>query len=166
MRVTTAPSIQIVPARFPEDADAVRSILVEYAQSLGFELCFQGFQAELDSLPGRYSPPSGRLLIANTPSGLAGVVALRDLGSGSCEMKRLYIRPAHRGRGLGRRLCESLIAEAHRIGYRAMKLDTVPQMHDAQRLYDRLGFRDTPPYCENPVPGARFMELTLNTRHA
>lgn len=164
--MTTAPSIQISPARFPDDADDVRSILVEYAQSLGFELCFQGFQAELDCLPGRYAPPSGRLLIARSPSDLAGVIALRDLGSGSCEMKRLYIRPAHRGRGLGRLLCESLIAEARRIGYRSMKLDTVPQMHNAQRLYERLGFRDIPPYCENPVPDARFMELTLYTRHA
>lgn len=157
MRVTP----QVVHASFPADTDAVRAILREYAQSLGFELCFQGFEQELATLPGRYTPPTGRLLIIRGNPDLAGIIALRDLGSGSCEMKRLYVRPAHRGRDLGRLLTESLISEARIAGYRSMKLDTVAQMADAQRLYESMGFRDIPPYYDNPIKGARFMELSL-----
>jgi len=161
MRVTTAPSIQIVPARFPDDADAVRAILREYAEFLGYGFCFQDFQAELDGLPGRYGPPTGSLLVIRGSTDLAAVIALRDIGAGSCEMKRLYVRPAHRGQGLGRLLVQSLISEARRLGYRTMKLDTAPQLTDAQRLYESMGFRDIPPYYDNPIKGARFMELSL-----
>jgi ribosomal protein S18 acetylase RimI-like enzyme len=161
MRVTTAPSTQIAPARFPEDADAVRAILREYAAAIQVELCFQGFDAELAGLPGKYGPPSGSLLIVRGSSDLAAIIALRDLGSGSCEMKRLYVRPAHRGQGLGRRLVQSLIAEARRLGYRTMKLDTAAHLIEAQRLYESLGFCDIPRYYDNLTPGARFMELSL-----
>jgi ribosomal protein S18 acetylase RimI-like enzyme len=153
--------MEITHARFPEQAEAVRAILREYAESLNFELCFQSFEEELAGLPGRYAPPTGRLLLATTGDAIAGVVALRDLGDRACEMKRLYVRPAFRGDGLGRRLAESLIEEARAMGYRWMRLDTVPQMAAAQRLYERLGFRDIPAYTTNPVAGARFMELSL-----
>jgi putative acetyltransferase len=153
--------MEIAHARFPEQAEAVRTILLEYARSLDFELCFQSFEEELSGLPGRYAPPSGRILLAMKDGSIAGVVALRDLGHGACEMKRLYVRPGFRGDGLGRRLTEALIGEARAIGYRRMRLDTVPQMAAAQRLYERLGFRDIPAYSPSPVAGARFMELSL-----
>lgn len=150
----------IRPARFPEHAEEVRLILREYAASLNFPLCFQSFEEELAGLPGKYAPPQGRCLLAADDS-IAGIIALRPLEDGVCEMKRLYIRPAHRGSGLGRALCGELITQARAIGYRAMRLDTVPQMGAAQRLYEALGFLDIPPYYPNPVPGARFMELRL-----
>ncbi len=152
----------ITHARFPEQPLAVREILREYARSLNFELCFQSFEEELVSLPGRYAPPCGRCLLASDGQALGGVIALRDLGDRICEMKRLYVRPACRGTGLGLRLARTLIDEARGVGYRAMRLDTVPQMTDAIRLYLGLGFRDVPPYCPNPIAGARFMALTLS----
>jgi len=154
-------TVRIAPARFPEDVEAVRAILREYAASLGFNLCFQGFAGELAGLPGAYAPPAGRCLLALDGPAVVGVVALREAGDGACEMKRLYIRPSARGGGLGGRMAEAVIAEARSIGYRAMRLDTVPEMATAQRLYEGLGFRDIPPYRANPVPGARYMELRL-----
>lgn len=149
----------IRPARFPEQTEQVRAILREYAASLNFELCFQSFEEELSGLPGRYSPPAGRCLVAVERGSIAGIVALRPLDDHACEMKRLYVRPAHRGSGLGRRMAEAIIQEARAIKYQAMRLDTVPQMAAAQRLYEKLGFKSIPAYYPNPVPGARFMEL-------
>ena len=143
------------------DLPTVRALFAEYAAGLGFSLAFQGFDDELASLPGAYAPPRGALLLARTAAETAGCVALRPLAPDVCEMKRLFVRPAWRGTGLGARLAEAVVAEARRLAYARMRLDTTPEMGAAQSLYARLGFRDIPPYRENPVPGTRFLELTL-----
>jgi putative acetyltransferase len=154
------PTIRAVTAR--EEMGMVRLLFWEYAESLGFDLCFQGFEQEVADLPGRYAPPSGSLLLATAGGELAGCVALKKLGDGACEMKRLFVRSGHRGTGLGRALVERVIGEARRLGYQAIRLDTVPSvMGKAVALYRSLGFRDIPAYCFNPVPGALFMELPL-----
>lgn len=153
--------IQLRPAAFPDDLKIVRALLREYEMELGIDLCFQGFEQELAALPGDYAPPRGRLLLAEVEGAVAGCVALRPIDSETCEMKRLYARPAFRGRRVGRALAEAIIAEARGIGYARMRLDTLPVMSEAQSLYVRLGFLDIPPYRENPVAGARYMELTL-----
>lgn len=140
----------------------IRELFLEYAESLGFSLCFQAFDMELADLPGKYAPPDGRLLLAEYNSQLAGCVALRKLDNGICEMKRLYLRPPFRGKGLGRPLAESIVSEAREIGYTRMRLDTVePVMKDAVAMYRRLGFYEITPYCENPIAGAIYMELQL-----
>lgn len=139
------------------DLDEIRAMLREYAAWLEVDLCFQNFERELAELPGEYAPPRGRLLIAEG----AGCVALRPIEEEVCEMKRLYVRPAFRGSGLGRRLVEKLIEEARTIGYRRMRLDTMPKMDSAQRMYASFGFRDIEAYRYNPEPGARFLELLL-----
>jgi putative acetyltransferase len=136
--------------------------LLEYAESLGFSLCFQGFDKELAGLPGDYAPPDGRLLLAEYGGELAGCVALHRLEPEICEMKRLYLRPQFRGKGVGRTLAETAIAEARSIGYRLMRLDTVePIMKDAVAMYHRLGFKEIAPYRANPIEGAMYMELEL-----
>lgn len=144
----------------------IRRLFREYTEWLAIDLSFQNFEKELEELPGGYSPPDGRLLIAREEERAAGCVALRRLdGSGSekiCEMKRLYVRPEYRGAGLGRRLVMAIMAEARAIGYRRMRLDTLPQMGAAQELYQSAGFREIEPYCFNPVPGARFLEADLS----
>jgi putative acetyltransferase len=140
----------------------VRELFLEYVQSLGFSLCFQNFDRELAGLPGDYAPPEGRLLLASCDDEPAGCVALHRLSEGICEMKRLYLRPGFRGKGVGRALAESLIAEARSLGYRQMRLDTVePVMKSAVQLYRRLGFAEIPPYRPNPIDGALYMELLL-----
>jgi putative acetyltransferase len=152
----------IIQASSPAEIAQARILFLEYAQSLGFSLCFQDFDRELATLPGHYAPPKGRLLLAEYEGQLAACVALRGFEDDICEMKRLYLRPAFRGKGLGRTLAEHLIAEARRIGYRSMRLDTVePVMKDAVAMYRRLGFREIPPYRENPIAGALYMELDL-----
>ncbi len=139
-----------------------RELFLEYAQSLGFSLCFQSFDKELANLPGDYSPPEGRLLLAQYEDQLAGCVALHKLEPGICEMKRLYLRPYFRGKGLGLALAQKILAEARQIGYGRIRLDTVePVMKDAVAMYLRLGFREIAPYCANPIPGALYMELLL-----
>jgi putative acetyltransferase len=139
-----------------------RELFLEYAQSLGFSLCFQGFDEELAGLPGDYAPPKGRLLLAEYEGRLAGCIALRPKESGICEMKRLFLRPQFRGKGLGRILAERIIAEARQIGYNRMRLDTVePVMKDAVAMYRKLGFEEIDPYCQNPIAGTLYMQLTL-----
>jgi putative acetyltransferase len=147
----------IIRAATSADLDDIRAMLREYAAWLEVDLCFQNFEQELAGLPGDYAPPSGRLLIVAG----AGCVALRAIDDEICEMKRLYLRPEHRGSGLGRRLVEAIIGEARSIGYRCMRLDTMPKMDSAQRLYQALGFREIRAYRYNPEPGARFLELDL-----
>ena len=139
-----------------------RELFLEYARSLGFSLCFQDFDKELADLPGDYAPPAGRLLLAEYGGQLAGCVALHQLEDRICEMKRLYLRPQFRGKGLGRALADRIIAEAREIGYQRMRLDTVePVMKDAVAMYHRIGFREIAPYCNNPIAGALSMELRL-----
>lgn len=139
-----------------------RELFLEYAQSLGFSLCFQNFDKELAELPGDYAPLDGRLLLAEFEGQVAGCVALHKLEDGICEMKRLYLRPQFRGKGLGRAIADYIIAQAREIGYQRMRLDTVePVMKDAVAMYRRIGFRETAPYCKNPIAGALYMELQL-----
>jgi putative acetyltransferase len=161
----------LIQATLPEHIEQARSLFLEYGSSLGFSLCFQSFDEELKSLPGAYGPPSGRLLLARSHGRdlhgqdqvhAAGCVALRKLEAGICEMKRLYVRPADRGRGLGQMLVERIIAEARAIGYERMRLDTVESaMKDAIALYRRVGFREIPPYTAIPIESALWMELLL-----
>jgi ribosomal protein S18 acetylase RimI-like enzyme len=139
-----------------------RELFLEYAQSLGFSLCFQNFDKELAELPGDYAPPEGRLLLAECEGNVAGCVALHKLEPGICEMKRLYVRSEFRGKRLGRALAQSVIVEARSIGYHRMRLDTVdPIMGDAVAMYRKMGFNEIPPYRANPIAGAIYMELEL-----
>lgn len=152
----------VAQAESPEQIAAARELFLEYAQSLGFSLCFQSFDKELAGLPGDYAPPEGRLLLATYQDQLAGCVALHPLGPQVCEMKRLYLRPQFRGKGLGRALADQIIAEARQIGYESIRLDTVePRMKDAVAMYRKLGFQEIAPYCSNPIAGALYMELDL-----
>lgn len=153
--------VAIVPAATERDVECVRELFCEDERSLGVDLCFQGFEEELASLPGRYAPPRGRLLVALDGDEPGGCVALRAIGDDVCEMKRLYLRPGLRGRGVGRALANRIIDEARAIGYRAMRLDTLPAMKEAIALYETLGFRRIAPYYANPVPGALYMERAL-----
>ena len=139
------------------DVVRVRSLLREYGEGLGVDLSFQDFERELAELPGDYE----RLLVARVEGEAAGCVALRPLGDRVCEMKRLFVRPAYRGHGLGRTLAEAVIGAARELGYERMRLDTLPSMGNAIALYESLGFRDVEPYRFNPIPGSRFLELTL-----
>lgn len=144
-----------------EQVREARRLFEAYAASLDFKLCFQDFDTELRELPGSYAPPAGRLLLAERSGHAVGCVALRPLDTGVCEMKRLYLDPTERGSGLGRRLATAILDEARSIGYRRMRLDTVPSMASAINLYRRLGFREIPPYRPNPVPGTLYLELEL-----
>jgi GNAT superfamily N-acetyltransferase len=160
--MTREPTIRI--ATSPEEMEPIRLLFREYADSLSFNLCFQNFERELAALPGQYAPPSGCLLLATVVNEPAGCVALKRLEEGVCEMKRLYVRGQYRGTGLGRRLVEQIIRESRRLGYHAIRLDTIPsQMGNAIALYRFLGFQDIPAYCYNPVQGALFLELRYET---
>jgi putative acetyltransferase len=169
LTIFSVPSVSAVVKDFSiaqaESASQIaqaRELFLEYAQSLGFSLCFQNFDKELAGLPGDYTPPEGRLLLAEYEGQLAGCVALHKLEAGICEMKRLYLRQQFRGKRLGRLLADRIIAEARQIGYERMRLDTVePVMKDAVVMYRKIGFCEIPPYCSNPIAGALYMELLL-----
>jgi len=152
---------QLIAAHSTEHLATARQLFVEYANSLTIDLCFQNFDQELASLPGDYGPPDGRLLLAFEAADVAGCVALRKIGDGICEMKRLYVRPPFRRKGMGRRLARAIIDAAHEIGYERMRLDTLSSMREAIALYESLGFRPINPYSHNPSACAVFMELKL-----
>lgn len=145
-----------------QDLPDVRVLFEEYSALVAEALCFQNFDAELEALPGAYAPPSGALLIARNGSEAAGCVALRQLDTGTGEMKRMYVREQHRGSGLGRRLALAIIEEAKRRKLKRMVLDTLPKLETAIALYRDLGFRETVPYLASPTPGAVCFELTLS----
>jgi putative acetyltransferase len=155
--------LQIVAVATGDLLNEARILFEEYAASLGIDLDFQNFSDELRRLPGEYIPPAGRLLLAQWHGETAGCIALRQLGTGICEMKRLYVRPRFQGLGIGRSLAEAVINEARTIGYARMRLDTLPSMTRARAMYAALGFRDIAPYRYNPIEGTAFMELLLTT---
>jgi putative acetyltransferase len=153
-------TVAVGPA-IPAELPLIRGLFGDYAASLGVDLSFQDFERELAALPGEYAPPRGAILVAHVASEVAGCVALRPLGAAVCEMKRLYVAPPHRALGLGRQLAEAAIAEAQRLGYERMRLDTLPAMDTARTLYAKLGFYKIEPYRFNPIAGSQFLELEL-----
>ena len=159
MSPESAPVIR--DAAMPGELDVVRRLFLEYEAAIGVDLCFQGFSDEVAGLPGRYAPPRGALLLAEREAGIEGCVALRPLGREVCEMKRLYVRPAFRGTGLGRRLAEGVVAAGRDAGYERMRLDTLPAMAAARALYRSLGFVEIDAYRPNPVHGTTYFELAL-----
>jgi ribosomal protein S18 acetylase RimI-like enzyme len=152
---------RITPATQPSEVEQVKALVLEYVEALGLDLGFQDFERELREFPGEYAPPEGRLLLATSEEQPAGCVGLRQLEPGLCEMKRLYVRPQYRGKGLGAQLLRAVIAEARALGYAAMRLDTLPSMQAAIGMYRELGFQPIAPYYWNPVEGALFFELKL-----
>ena len=158
-------AIRVEEAHDEASLDHVRRLLeagaIEFAWVVAEVFQVQGFAAELAGLPGRYAPPTGALLLATVDDAPAGCVALRDLGGGTCEMKRLYVTLTHRGLGVGKRLVEEVIHRAKRIGYHTMVLDTLPEMAEAIALYQNFGFHETAPYWSHPTPQAVFMQKPL-----
>jgi ribosomal protein S18 acetylase RimI-like enzyme len=152
----------LVHAAGPEDIAAARRLFLSYIRWLAIDLSYQNVDEELATLPGAYAPPAGRLLLARVAGETVGCVALRPLEPGICEMKRLWVEPGFAGHGIGRALAERIVAEARAIGYRRMRLDTLPErMPAAQHLYRALGFVEIPPYYHNPVPNVVMLELPL-----
>jgi len=171
--------LAVVPADNPVRIEAVRQLFKEYAASLSFNLCFQSFEEELARLPGEYAPVSGMLLLGLVDDEVAGCVAFHRLegemaaGHGEssdsevCEMKRLYVSPHFRGSGIGRELVDSILNCAAAVGYRWIRLDTIPtEMGKAVEIYRKLGFQEIAPYRSNPIPGAKYMELDLKSWRA
>jgi putative acetyltransferase len=163
--MTDGNDLGLTEAEEPQDFAAARELFQEYAAQLGIDLCFQGFAAELDQLTSMYAPPSGCLIIARRGDRPIGCGAIRRLSGDACEMKRLYLRPQARGTGLGRMLAERLVHRAKALGYARMYLDTLVDMHLARGLYRALGFRETAPYYDNPLPGVVYMELDLGVAY-
>ena len=157
--------IEITTPRQPEELDALRAILRDYAAALGVDLCFQGFDVELANLPGAYIAPRGALLTAIFNGTLAGCCALRPLNNvdypNACEMKRLFVRPKFRGLGIGRLLAEAILDAARQVGYTNLLLDTLSDMETARALYHDLGFEDVPPYYHNPISGSHYLKVKL-----
>lgn len=161
------PRTAIVPAEAPADMALVRTLFIEYADWLQVDLCFQDFDQEIASLPGKYAPPRGGLWFAEVEGETAGIVGLRPLDEpGLCELKRLWIRESYRGLGLGRRLTETALAAAESAGYARICLDTLPMMGEAQALYRSLGFEEIAPYYHNPVEGVLYLERQLSAAGA
>lgn len=162
------PPIDLIVARQPEELEGARALFQEYAGQLGVDLCFQDFEAELAALPGDYAAPQGTLLLARVDGALAGCCALRPLDDvdhpNAAEMKRLYVRKAFRGFGLGRQLAEAVLDAAQQIGYGCVLLDTLDDMESARALYADLGFEEIPPYYHNPLPGAHYLKVALDRR--
>ena len=156
------PPMSVSPASFPTDLPAITQLFRAYAASLPIDLGYQGFDGELASLPGKYAPPAGALLIARDANGAAlGCVAMRPLEDGICEMKRLYVAPAGRGQGLGFQLARAIIEAARAAGNHEMRLDTLSTMHEAQTLYRTLGFVEIGAYYDTPIENTVFMSLKL-----
>ena len=162
---TQAVTVTLTIPSTPQELSAVRTLFQEYADSLGVDLCFQGFEAELADLPGEYGPPRGRLLLAWVGDALAGCCALRPLDNcdypNAGEMKRLYVRKAFRAFGLGRELAEATLDAARQIGYTSVLLDTLNDMEAARALYTDLGFVEIAPYYHNPVPGSHYLKVDI-----
>lgn len=156
--------LRIVEVASDAEVEHIRELFKEYADWIGFDLGFQDFETEFSSLPGVYSPPDGCLLLAIYDGQVAGCVGLRKFDEKICEMKRLYVRPGFRGKGLGRELSIRIIDKARDIGYRSMRLDTVPWMKEAIAIYLSLGFEEIEPYRYNPFEGAKYMELKMDPR--
>jgi len=154
--------LRILPTQSPDQYAAVRELFVEYAAELGHDLAFQEFDEEVETLPGVYAPPGGCLLLAREGDDWVGCVGLRGSSETICEMKRMYVRPAWRRQGVGRRLTEEIVRIAAEIGYERMRLDTLAPMAPARRLYESIGFRQIEPYYHNPIAGAVFYELDLS----
>lgn len=153
--------IAIGPAAGAAEMETVRVLFLEYQAWLDVDLCFQDFEAELASLPGKYVPPKGGLWLARVDEKIAGVIGLRLHAEGVCEMKRLWVRPAFRSHGLGRRLADICVVTARAAGYRRMCLDTLGFMDEARSLYQTLGFHEIPAYYDNPLDDVRYLELEL-----
>ena len=159
---SSSSELNILQAESPQQIAHIRELFLEYARSLGFSLCFQNFDAELAALPGDYAPPGGRLFLLTRGGEPAACAALHRIDEEVCEMKRLYVRPQFRGKGLALDLANRIIAEAREIGYKKLRLDTVePVMTTAVAMYRRLEFREIPPYRANPMARALYMELEL-----
>ncbi len=154
----------IRPARFPDEAEIVRSLFREYADGIGVDLAFQDFARELAELPGKYAEPRGRILLAWCGAEPVGCVAMRPFDTGIAEMKRLYVRPSARGAGLGRVLATHICDAASAAGYAKIRLDTLPTMTEARRMYETMGFAAIAPYVFNPVAGTAFLERDLTRR--
>ena len=153
--------VRLIFARTEQDLLHIRELFLEYARSLDFSLCFQGFDREIAELPGAYGVPGGDLLLAMVDDGVAGCVGFRPLADGACEMKRLWVRPGFRGLKIGRRLAEAILSLAEQRGYRVMRLDTISTMAAATALYRSLGFTEIDPYYPNPLPGVLYFERML-----
>ncbi|MDS4070051.1 MAG: GNAT family N-acetyltransferase [Candidatus Competibacter sp.] len=154
--------MNLIQAQAKGDLEAVRTLFCEYQRFLRVDLCFQGFEEELATLPGRYAPPGGRLLLARDGEQAAGCVALRPLDDGACEMKRLFVRPAYRGRGLGRILATQIVNAAAALGYAVMRLDTLDTLDRAMHIYTSMGFQRRASYYANPLPGVVYWERALS----
>ena len=153
--------IEIIRAKTAEHLNEIRRLFREYEAYLGVDLCFQNFEKELKNLPGKYAPPTGALLVAMDDENTVGCVAVRELKDGICEMKRLFVRPQFRRRGIGRMLANAIIENAKKLGYSRMRLDTLSTLKEAMTLYVSLGFQTIEPYYHNPLPDVVYWELEL-----
>lgn len=160
-QVESTDSLTIFPAQTAADYRHIRALFMEYQRWLNLDLCFQGFDEELEKLPGKYAPPSGSLLLAGCDGKIVGCVAVRPQAEDICEMKRLFVRPEWHGRGYGRKLAEEIVIRAREAGYARMRLDTLDSLEQALQLYRSMGFREIPAYCHNPLDNVVYLELEL-----